>query len=120
NFEGDRTAYGANLHYYFFPLGDYFNLSPILGYRHAESAEDYNIDGAQVGIRVRVVPSRTGAADFTVDQSWIVGDSETLNVTHLNFGYAITQRLRLSTDLEWQSTSDEGDSRVGLNLEWRL
>ncbi|MEL6856563.1 MAG: hypothetical protein AAFO83_15880 [Cyanobacteria bacterium J06607_13] len=120
NFEGDRTAYGADLHYYLFSLGGYFNLSPILGYRHADAAEDYSIDGANVGFRIRVVPSRTGAADFTIDQSWIVGDSETLNVTHLNFGYAITQKLRLSTDLEWQSTSDEGDSRVGLNLEWAL
>lgn len=120
NFEGDRTAYGADLHYYVLPLGGYFNVSPILGYRHADSGSDYSIDGAHVGIRARIVPSRTGAADFTVDQSWIVGASETLNITQLNFGYAVTQNLRLSTDIEWQSTPDEGDSRVGINLEWAL
>lgn len=120
NFEGDRTSYGADLHYYALPLGSYFNVSPILGYRHTESAEEYNVDGANVGVRLRFVPSRTGAADITLDQSWIVGDSEGVSVTHVNFGYAITPELRLSTDLEWQSTADEGDSRVGVNLEWAL
>ena len=29
-----------------------------------------------IGVRLRLVPSRTGAADLTLDQSWIVGDSE--------------------------------------------
>ena len=126
NFKGDRgaspsefrQAYGADLHYYVLPLGSYFNVAPTLGYRHAESAPDYSVSGANVGLRLRFVPSRTGAADFTVDQSWIVGGSEGLSITQLNFGYAVTQTLRLSTDLEWQSTADKGDSRVGVNLEW--
>ncbi len=120
NFRGDRIAYGANLHYYVFPLGDYFNLSPIVGYRHAKSGDDYQIDGAQVGLRARFVLSRTGAADLSVDQSWIVGDSEGLNITQVNLGYAITPDMRISTDFEWQSTPDDGDSRVGINLEWSL
>ncbi len=120
NFRGDRTAYGADLHYYVLPLGSYVNFSPIVGYRHADSGDDYSVDGANLGVRFRFVPSRTSAADLTLDQSWIVGDSEGLSVTHLNFGYALTSNLRLSTDLEWQSTADEGDSRVGVNLEWML
>lgn len=128
NFESDgvsatsskREAYGADLHYYLFPLGGYFNAAPILGYRSATSGDDYSVKGANVGVRLRFVPSRTGAADITLDQSWIVGDSEGLSITQLNVGYAITQDLRLSTDLEWQSTADEGDSRVGVNLEWAL
>ncbi len=126
NFKGDRgaspsefrQAYGADLHYYVLPLGGYFNVAPTLGYRHAESANNYSVSGANVGLRLRFVPSRTGAADFTVNQSWIVGGSEGLSITQLNFGYAVTQTLRLSTDLEWQSTADKGDSRVGINLEW--
>ena len=120
NFRGDRSAYGTDLHYYVLPLGSYINFSPIVGYRHADSADDYSIDGANLGVRFRFVPSRTGAADITVDQSWVVGDREGLSVTHLNFGYALSANLRLSTDLEWQSTADEGDSRVGVNLEWML
>jgi hypothetical protein len=120
NDEGTRQAYGADLHYYVLPLGDYFNVAPILGYRHAESGNDYSVSGANVGVRLRLVPSRTGAADITLDQSWIVGDSESLGITQLNVGYAMTQNLRLSTDLEWQRTGDQGDSRVGLNLEWSL
>lgn len=128
NFERDgssaaannREAYGADLHYYLLPLGGYFNAAPILGYRSATSGDDYSVNGANVGVRLRLVPSRTGAADITLDQSWILGDSEGLSITQLNVGYAITQDLRLSTDLEWQSTADEGDSRVGVNLEWSL
>lgn len=118
NFRGDRQAYGANLHYYVLPLGGYVNVSPIVGYRYAKAANDYSVSGANVGVRLRAVPSRTGAADITLDQSWIVGDSEGLSITQVNVGYALTQDLRLSTDLEWQSTADEGDSRVGVNLEW--
>ena len=117
NFQGDRTSLGADLHYYLFPLGGYFNASPILGYRYAESADDYSISGANLGVRLRLIPSRTGTADITLDQSWVVA-SEGLSITQINFGYAIAQNLRLSTDLEWQSTADEGDSRVGVNLEW--
>ncbi len=120
NTEGTRQAYGADLHYYMLPLGDYFNVAPIVGYRHAESGDDYSVSGANVGVRLRFVPSRTGAADLTLDQSWIVGGSEGLSLTQLNVGYAMTQNLRVSTDLEWQSTADKGDSRVGLNLEWSL
>lgn len=120
NFEGDRRAYGTDLHYYVLPLGSYFNLAPTVGYRHAKSADDYSVSGANLGVRLRVVPSRTGAADITLAQSWIVGDSEGLSITQLNAGYALTQNLRLSADLEWQSTADEGDSRVGVNLEWAL
>lgn len=120
NFEGDRQSFGTDLHYYVLPLGGYINVAPTVGYRHAASGDDYNIDGANLGVRLRFVPSRTGAADFTVDQSWVVGGSEGLSITQLNFGYAITQDLRLSTDLAWQSTADEGDSRVGINLEWAL
>ena len=115
-----RQAYGADLHYYLLPLGDYFNVAPTLGYRYAESGNDYAVSGANVGVRLRFVPSRTGSADITLDQSWIVGDRKGLSITHFNVGYAVTQNLRLSTDLEWQSTADEGDSRVGINLEWAL
>ena len=124
NFERDSTnrrrSYGADLHYYLMPLGDYFNVSPIVGYRYAESGSDYQVSGANVGVRLRLVPSRTGAADATLDQSWIVGDSEGLSITHINVGYAVAEDLRLSTDLEWQRTADEGDARVGINLEWLL
>ncbi len=120
NTEGTRQTYGADFHYYALPLGGYFNVAPIVGYRHAESDDEYSVSGANLGLRIRFVPSRTGAADLTLDQSWIVGDSEGLSVTQLNVGYALTQSLRVSTDLEWQRTADEGDSRVGVNLEWSL
>ncbi len=124
NFEGDRQAYGADLHYYLLPLGGYINVAPIIGYRAAKSANNAanntDINGANLGVRLRFVPTRTGAADITLDQSWVVGDSESLSVTQLNLGYAINDDLRISTDLEWQSSASRGDSRVGINLEWAL
>lgn len=124
NFEGDRQAYGANLHYYVLPLGGYVNVAPIVGYRAIKSTNSAvnstNINGANLGVRLRLVPSRTGAADITLDQSWVVGNSESLSVTQLNLGYAITNDLRISTDLEWQSSASRGDRRVGINLEWAL
>ena len=120
NFSGDRLSFGTDVHYYVLPLGGYVNVAPTVGYRYAEADDDYSVSGANLGIRLRVVPSRSGAADFTLDQSWVVGDSEGLSVTQLNFGYAVTRNLRVSTDLAWQSTADEGDSRVGVNLEWVL
>ena len=120
NFQGDRRAFGADTHYYLLPLGGYFNVAPTLGYRSAKADDDYSVQGANIGIRLRVVPSRTGAADLTIDQSWVVGDHDTLTITQLNVGYAITRDLRLSTDLEWQGTGENGDSRVGMNLEWML
>lgn len=118
NYRGDRQAYGADLHYYVLPLGGYFNVAPTVGYRAAKSAEYYHVNGANVGVRLRFVPSRTGAADLTLDQSWVVGDSQGLSITQLNLGYAIAPDLRLSTDFEWQNTADKDDSRVGINLEW--
>ena len=118
NFRGDRQSYGADLHYYVLPLGGYINLSPIVGYRYAKASDDYSVGGANLGVRLRVVPSRTGTADLTVDQSWVVGDRESLSITQINVGYALYQNIRLSTDLEWQRTANEGDSRVGVNLEW--
>jgi hypothetical protein len=120
NDSGTRQAYGVDLHYYVLPLGDYFNVAPVVGYRHAESANDYSVSGANIGVRLRFVPSRTGAADLTVDHTWIVGDSQGLSITQINAGYAIAQNLRLSADFEWQSTAEQGDSRVGLNMEWAL
>ena len=120
NYRGDRQSYGAELRYYILPLGGYFNVAPTVGYRTARSAEYYQVSGTNVGVRLRFVPSRTGAADLTLDQSWVVGDSQGLSITQLNLGYAITQDLRLSTDLEWQRSADREDSRVGINLEWTL
>ncbi|XGV95796.1 MAG: hypothetical protein ACAF41_24025 [Leptolyngbya sp. BL-A-14] len=113
-----RTAWGGNVRYYIRPLGSVINVAPVLGYRHLETTR-YNTEGLQVGLRLLLVPSRTGAADLAVTQSWVTprGENE-VGLTTLSFGYALTRSLRLSTDLEKQNSRFRSDSRVSVNLEW--
>jgi hypothetical protein len=116
-FNGDRNAYGADLHYFVLPLGNYFNLAPLIGYRYVQS-NDFNTDGLHLGLRLMLAFSRTGAGDISLSQSYISpGGSEEVGITSLSVGYAVTSKLRLSTDLEWQNSIEDHDSRAGINLE---
>jgi hypothetical protein len=117
-FNGDRNAYGADLHYFVLPLGNYFNLAPLIGYRYVQS-NDFNTDGLHLGLRLMLAFSRTGAGDISLSQSYISpGGSEEVGITSLSVGYAVTSKLRLSTDLEWQNSIEDHDSRAGVNLEF--
>lgn len=119
-FDGNRRAYGADLRYYVLPLGSYINVAPVVGYRHLET-DRYTTDGANVGLRVLLSLSRTGAADISFTQSWVApGSSEEVGLSTLSFGYALTHDLRLSTDLQKQNSPESKDSRVGVVLEWML
>jgi hypothetical protein len=116
-FNGDRHSYGADLHYFVLPLGNYFNLAPIVGYRYVQS-NDFNTDGLHLGLRLMLAFSRTAAGDISLSQSYISpGGSEEVGITSLSVGYAVTSKLRLSTDLEWQNSIEDHDSRAGINLE---
>jgi hypothetical protein len=116
-FNGDRNAYGADLHYFVLPLGNYFNLAPLVGYRYVQS-NDFNTDGLHLGLRLMLAFSRTGAGDISLSQSYISpGGREEVGITSLSVGYAVTSKLRLSTDLEWQNSIEDHDSRTGINLE---
>ncbi|GAB4374359.1 MAG: hypothetical protein Kow00121_18720 [Elainellaceae cyanobacterium] len=117
-FDADREAYGADLRYYVLPLGSYVNFAPVVGYRSVEG-EDYDTDGVNVGFRVLLVPSRTGAADVSFTQTWVApGDDQEVGVSTLSFGYALTHQMRVSADLQKQNAPQEKDSRVGIGLEW--
>ena len=117
-FNGSRAAWGGDLRYYVRPLGSVINLAPVVGYRHLETTR-YAIDGVHVGLRVLLVPSRTGAADIALTQSWVApGNEHEVGLTTLSFGYALTHNLRLSTDLQKQNSRFRSDSRVGIGLEW--
>ena len=116
-FNGDRTAFGADLHYFLLPLGNYVNFAPLVGYRYVQS-NDFNTDGLHLGLRLMLAFSRTGAGDISLSQSFISpGSSEEVGITSLAVGYAVTSILRLSTDLEWQNSIEDRDRRVGINLE---
>jgi hypothetical protein len=123
---GARSAYGSELRYYVLPLGSSVNLAPVVGYRRVESDSTiehrYSTDGVNVGLRLQLQLSRTGAADIALSQSWVNpgSDSEEVGLTTLTFGYAVTDHLRLSTDLQKQNAPQQKDSRVGIGLEWML
>ena len=117
-FNGKREAWGGDLRYYIRPLGSVINVAPVVGYRHLETTR-YSTDGVHVGLRLLLVPSRTGAADLSVTQSWVApyGEAE-VGLTTLTFGYALTHSLRLSTDLQKQNSRFRSDSSVSVGLEW--
>ena len=117
-FNGDRNAYGADLHYFVLPLGNYFNLAPLIGYRYVQS-NDFNTDGLHLGLRLMLALYSAGGGDLSFSQSYISpGGSEEVGITSLSVGYAVTSKLRLSTDLEWQNSIEDHDSRAGINLEF--
>lgn len=121
-FEGDRTTWGADLQYYALPLGSYVNIAPVVGYRHITTQgnnQNYETEGVNVGAKLLLALSRTGAADISLSQTFVSpGSPDEVGITTLSFGYAITSALRLSTDLQKQNSRVEKDSRVGLSLEW--
>lgn len=120
SFNGSLETYGADLHYYVLPLGSSINLAPVVGYRHLET-NGSETDGVNLGARLRLIPSRTGAADITLTQSWVApGTDEETGISTLSFGYAVTDDLRIATDLEKQNAPTRKDSRVAIVLEWML
>ncbi|GEM_PF-848555 len=117
-FNGKRGAWGLDGRYYVRPLGSAVNVAPVIGYRYLETAR-YSTNGVHVGLRLLLVPSRTGATDLAVTQSWVAPGSENeVGLTTLSFGYALTHNLRLSTDIQKQNSRFRSDSRVGIGLEW--
>lgn len=118
SFNGKREAFGADLHYYVLPLGSYVNVAPLVGYRNLQT-DKYSTDGVNIGARLMLALSRTGAADLSLTQSFVSpGSSEEVGITTLSVGYAISRNLRLSTDIQKQNSRQRKDSRVGVVLEW--
>ncbi len=117
-FNGKRTAIGANLQYYLLPLGDYVNLAPMVGYRYIQTG-NYSTDGLNLGLKLKLALSRTGAADITVSQSFISpGGANEVGLTTLSVGYAITSNLRLAADIQAQNSRARKDSSLVILLEW--
>ncbi|BBH42757.1 hypothetical protein myaer102_54230 [Microcystis viridis NIES-102] len=117
-FNGKRTAIGANLQYYLLPLGDYVNLAPMVGYRYIQTG-NYSTDGLNLGLKLKLALSRTGAADITVSQSFISpGGANEVGLTTISVGYAITSNLRLAADIQAQNSRARKDSSLGILLEW--
>ncbi|MGF1488985.1 MAG: hypothetical protein ACFBSE_18015 [Prochloraceae cyanobacterium] len=118
SFNGDRSSGGANLHYFVLPLGSYVNFAPVLGYRYVQT-DNFSTDGINVGLRIMLALSRTGAGDISLSQTFVSpGGREEVGITTLAVGYAVTSNLRLSADIQQENSIAEKDSRVGISLEW--
>jgi hypothetical protein len=115
---GGFSGGGAQLRYYVLPLGGYFNVAPVVGYRHIEG-ESYSTSGVELGGRAMLVLSRTGGADLSVGYSVVgVGGDQTVGLGTLGVGYAITPQFRLSTDIRRHDADGENDTRFGIAIEW--
>ncbi|MGF1457639.1 MAG: hypothetical protein ACFBSG_01285 [Leptolyngbyaceae cyanobacterium] len=120
NGRGDRQTIGVDAQYYLFPLGWYGNIAPVIGYRDIETSA-FETAGINIGLRVILIPSRTGTADLSVTQSWVdPGTSEEVGLTTFAAGYAIAEDLRIGTDIQIQNTRKRQESRVGVLVEWML
>jgi hypothetical protein len=118
SFDGEQQTWGVDGRYYLRPLGRYFNLAPVVGYRRLENDRD-TAEGIHLGLRFLFVLSRTGAAEIAFTPSWIApGSNEEAGLTTLSFGYAVTRNLRLSTEFQKQNTRRSKDSRIGVIFEW--
>jgi hypothetical protein len=114
----NRLSIGGDLHYYLLPLGSYVNLSPVVGYRYLET-NNYSTDGVNVGVRLVMSLSPKGGADVFLTQSFVSpGSSEEVGITKISAGYALRENMRLSTDIQWQNSLQQKDSKVGIFLEW--
>ncbi len=118
-FSGERVNYGVDAQYYLLPLGGYINVTPLVGFRHLQT-DKYNRDGLNLGLKLMLVPSRGGGADIALSQSFVNlgGGSSEIGLTTLSVGYAFTNHLRLSTDIQQQNARENYDSRVGIGIEW--
>jgi hypothetical protein len=120
NSPGDRASYGIDAQYYILPLGWYGNVAPVLGYRSLDTPT-YSVSGFNVGFRIVLIPSRTGAADLSLTQTWVApGTPDEVGLTTFSVGYAVTSQLRIATDIQTQNAPGRQDSRVGVLLEWLL
>lgn len=118
NWEGDRQTWGADLRYYVLPLGSYVNISPVVGYRQIEVGNQ-TTDGINLGMRLLLSLSRSGAADLSLTQTFVSpGDESEVGITNLSVGYALTNNLRIATDIEQQNSRSVKDRRLSILLEW--
>ena len=120
SFDHDQESYGADLRYYVLPLGSYINIAPIIGYRQL-TIEEFSTSGINLGVRLLLVFSRTGAADISLTQTWVApGSDDEIGITTLSLGYAVTDDLRVSTDVQRWGSEDGEEGRLGISLEWML
>jgi hypothetical protein len=119
-FSGRESSWDANLRYYLFPLGSYYNVAPQVGYRQLNLFEQPNTSGLDLGIQGIIVLSPR-SADLKLSHTFTNpgGNNET-SITSISTSYAITRNWRLGSNIQWRRSPVRNDSRVGFVLEWAL
>ncbi|WP_223209974.1 hypothetical protein [Picosynechococcus sp. NKBG042902] len=117
-FSGDRTQVAARANYYLLPLGNRFNIAPSLGYQ-SFSGPDYEREGLEVGAKLQLNLSRSGASNISLSQQFVnLATPEEMGITTLGAGYAFTSHWRAATEIQKHNSSAAKESKVGFFLEW--
>ncbi|GBO53729.1 hypothetical protein APA_1677 [Pseudanabaena sp. lw0831] len=119
-FSGRESDFQANIRYYALPLGSYWNIAPIVGYRQFNQLDRPQISGLDVGLLGILVLSPNNS-DLRLSHTFTSpsGNLE-MSTTALSTSYAITKNFRLGTKIEWRRSPLIYDSRVGFSLELAL
>ena len=118
SFDSDRISSGADLHYFLFPLGNYINIAPLLGYRYIQN-ENFDTDGVNLGLRLMLSLSRTGGADISIAQSFVSpGSDQEVGLFSVGVGYGIIDRVRLSTDWKLQNSKQNKDDSFSIGIDY--
>jgi hypothetical protein len=117
---GRESEINANFRYYLLPLGSYWNVAPVVGYRQFNQFERPQISGLDVGLQGILVLSPQ-SSDLRLSHIFTSpqGNLE-MSTTTLSSSYALTNSLRLGTKIEWRRSPLIYDSRVGFLLELAL
>lgn len=113
-----RQAGGITAQYYLLPLGGYFNITPLVGYRAIQTVNQTS-QGLNLGGKINFALSRNGAADLSFSQTFVApGSGDEVGIATLSVGYALTEHWRIATDLQRQNSPAQKDNRWGIYLEW--
>ncbi len=119
-FSGRESELVANIRYYVLPLGSYWNISPIVGYRQFNQLDRPQISGLDVGLQgILILSPRSSDLRLSHTLTSPSGNLE-MSTTTLSTSYAISNNLRLGTKIEWRRSPLVYDSRVGFLLELAL
>ncbi|MBD2149671.1 hypothetical protein H6F44_05965 [Pseudanabaena sp. FACHB-1277] len=117
---GRESEINANFRYYLLPLGSYWNVAPVVGYRQFNQFERPQISGLDVGVQGILVLSPQ-SSDLRLSHTFTSPQSNLeMSITTLSSSYALTNNLRLGTKIEWRRSPIIYDSRVGFLLELTL
>lgn len=116
----NRAHLKSDFSYFLLPLGSYFNVAPVMGYHYLRTEDDTDA-GVNLGLELRLVLSRTGAAEIRLSQTFLspLKESE-VGLTHLSASYSLTQNFRLSVEIEKQNARQGKESQVGILTQWQI